>query len=91
MHEPDRIARGIDKVNGATIGNINSEANTALVCDQAITTVETLVPRDRLIDNSDAVSMHLLRGDKRRAAEPVGSSDSSMNAVQARQRLHFIM
>jgi hypothetical protein len=35
--------------------------------------------------------MHLLRGDERRAAEPVGFSDFPMNAVQACERLHFVM
>lgn len=91
MDQADRVANGIGKINGAAIGDVNAEANAPLVCDQAITTVETLVPCGRLIDNTNTLSMHLLRGNERCAAESVCASDFPMNAVQPRERLHFIM
>lgn len=91
MHQADRIAHWIDNENGATIGDINSKANAALICDQAVATVEALVPCGRLIDNTDARAVHLLRGHERRVTEPVFSSDFPMNAVQARERLHFVV
>ena len=91
MDQADRVAHGIDEINGAAIGDINAEADAALVCDQAITTVEALVPGGRPIDNGDALAMHLLRGNEGRAAKPVCRSDFPMNAVQPRERFHFIV
>lgn len=91
MYQTDRIADGIDDENSTAISDINAEANATLVCDQSVTTVETLVSRGWLIDNTDTLSMHLLRGNERRAAEPVCSPDFPMNAVQPGERLHFVM
>ena len=64
MHQTDRIAYGIDDENGATIGDINAEANAALICDQAVTTVETFFLCRRFSNDPDALSMHLLRGNE---------------------------
>ena len=91
MHEADRAPRGINDENRTAIGDVNAETGAPLFCDQAITTFETLVSRSQLIDNSDSLSVHLLRGEERSSAEPVGFSDFPMNAVQARERLHFVM
>lgn len=91
MHQTNRIAYGIDDENGATISNINAEANAALICDQPIKTVETFVPCGRRMDNTDALSVHLLRGNERRAAKSMFLSDFPMNAVQPSERFHFIM
>ena len=43
------------------------------------------------IDHTDALSVHLLRGNERRAAESMFASDFPMNAVQSGQRFHLIM
>jgi hypothetical protein len=91
MHQAYRRADGIGKVNGATIGDVNSEAKAALICDQAVTTVETLVPCSRPIDNTDARTVYLLRGHERRAAEPVFSPDFPMNTIQSSQRFHLVV
>jgi hypothetical protein len=91
MHQTDRVADWIDQVNGATIGDVNSETNAALICDQAVATVETFVRCGRLIDNPDARTVHLLRGYERRVAEPVFSSNFPMDAVQSSQRFHFVV
>ena len=85
------MADGIGEINGATIGDINAQANAALICYQAITTVETFVPRDRLIDNTNVRSMHLLRGNERCVAESMCPSDFAVNAVQPSERFHFIV
>ena len=91
MHETDRTAHGIGKINGAAIGDINAEANTGLICNQAITAVETFVPGDRLTDKTDTLSVHLLRCDERRVAESIFLSDFTMNAVQPSKRFQFIV
>src|SRR5213075_791749 len=87
----NRVVDRIDDENGAAIGNINAEANAGLICNQAITTLETFVHCDRLMDNANAVSVHLLRRNERRAAEPMCSSDFTVNAVQPSERLQFIV
>ena len=91
MHQTNRIADGIDDENGAAIGDINAEANAALICDQAVTTVQTFVLCGRLVDNTNALSVHLLRGNERRTAESVFPSDLPMNTVQPSERFHFIV
>lgn len=91
MHETNCTAYGIDYENGAAISNVNAEANAALICDQAITTVETLVPCDRFIDKTDALSMHLLCGNEPRTAKPMFPPDFPVNALQPSERFHFFV
>src|ERR1043166_4686624 len=91
MHQTDRLAHGIDNENGAAVSDINSETNARLIRDQAVTIVETIIPGRRLIDHADPRAMHLLSGNERRAAEPVFSPNFTMNAIQARQRFHFVV
>ena len=91
MNQADRGADGVGEINRAAIGDINAEANAALICDQAITTVEALVPWVRLVDSSDALSVDLLRGDERRAAESMSPPDFPVNAVQPSERFRFVV
>jgi len=91
MHQTYRGADGVDEIDSATIGDINAEANTAPICNQAITTVETLVSRDRPIDNTDTLSVHLLRSDEWRVAESMCPSDFAMNAIQPSKRFQLIV
>lgn len=91
MHQADRIAHGIGEINGAAIRDVNAEAKAALICDQAITAVKTLVLRGRPIDKTDALSVHLLRDNEGRAAESMSPPDFPMNAVQPSERFHFIV
>ena len=91
VHQTDRIADRIDEVNSATIGDVNSETNAALISNQAVTAVETFVSRDRLIDNTDARTMHLLRSHEGRDAEPMFSPDFPMSSVQPSQRFRFVV
>jgi hypothetical protein len=89
MHQADRSADGVGEINGAAIGDINAEANTALICDQAIATVETFAVCGHLIDKADALSMHLLRGNERRKAESMLPSNFPVNGVQSSE--HFFL
>lgn len=91
MHQTDRMVYGIDHENGAAIGDVNAKANTFLICDQAITTIETLITCRGRIDDADAFFMHLLRGDERRAAKSMGLPDFPVNAVQPGERFRFIV
>lgn len=91
MHQTDRIAHGVHEINSAAIRDVNSEANAALICDQAIAAVKTFVLAGRPIDNTNALSVHLLRGNERRAAESMSPPDFPMNAVQPSERFHFIV
>ena len=90
MHQPDRTEALIDQINRTAIGDVNTEANAALICDQAIATFEALVPGNCAIDNSDAISVNLLRGNERRGAESMLLSNFPMNAVQARECFRLV-
>lgn len=91
MHQPDRTEALIDQINRAAIGDINTEANVALICDQAIATLEAFVPGNCIIDNSNSITVHLLRRNERRGTESMLPSNFQMNAVQSRKRFRFIM
>lgn len=91
MHQSNRIAYRIHDENGAAISNINGETYAALICDQSVTTVETFVRCDRLVDNTDAPAVYLLSGNERGAAKSMSLSDFAMNGVQPRERFHFIV
>ena len=90
MHQPDRAEALIDQINRAAIGNVNAEANAALICDQAIATFEAFVLRHCAVDKSDAISVNLLRGNKRSGAESMLSSNFPMNAIEARERFRLV-
>ena len=91
MHQADRSADWVREINCAAIGDINTEANAALICNQAITTVETFVLCGRLVDNTNALSVDLLRGNERRAAEPMSLPDFPVNTVQPSERFRFVV
>src|SRR3982075_3444888 len=91
MHETNRAADWIGKVNGTTIGNVDAVAEAAPIRNQSITVRETVVFAHHRIDDADLFSMDLLRGDKRHRIEAVLASDFSMNAIEPRQRFRFIV
>src|SRR5438309_3056971 len=91
MDEANRVPHSIDNVNGATIGDVNAKTNAALIRDQPIAAVETLIPADRLIDNRDAISMHLLGGDEGHTTDTDCVANFGMNAVEPPQRFRFVM
>ena len=47
VHQPDCFARRIHEINGAAIGDINTEANAGLICDDAIAAGKTFVAGGR--------------------------------------------
>src|SRR5436190_6347880 len=91
MHQTYRNANWVDEIDSATVGDINAEANAGLICNQTITTVETFVPSDRPIDNTDTLSVYLLRSDERRVVESLCASDFSVNAIQSSERFQLIV
>ena len=91
MHQADRTAHVIDKINGAAIGNVNAETNAALICDQPIATFEAFALRHRAIDNRDAISVDLLRANERRRTESMLRPDFAMNTVQTRESLRLLV
>ena len=91
MHQANRAPNRIDQINRAAIGHVNAEAKAALIRDQAIAAVEAFVPRWGGPDHSDVISMHLLRGDERSGTEAGLGSDLAMDAVQAGERLRFVV
>jgi hypothetical protein len=91
MHQANRMSHRIDQKNRATIRDVDSEANGSLIGDQSITTVETFVRCDLVIDYSDALTVHLLRGYERRATKSMSPPDFPVNVVQPGERFPFIV
>ena len=90
MHQPNRAPDRIDQISRAAIGDVNAKANAALICDQPIATLEVFVSH-RVCDDSDVISMHLLRRDERRGGDAALGSDLAMHAIQPRECFRFVV
>jgi hypothetical protein len=90
MHQADRSAHGIDEKDCATISHVNSKTNSALVCHQAIAALKTFAVLGCGIDQTNAITMHLLRGHERSLAEPGIHTNFPMDAIQPSERFHPI-
>ena len=69
VHQPDAVSNWIEKIHRATIGDVNSKRDAALIRNQAITFGETLFGLHGRVDHCDAIAMHLLCGKERRMFE----------------------
>ena len=69
VHQPDAAPDWIEKIHRATIGDVNSKRDAALIRNQAITLGETLFGLHGRVDHCDAIAMHLLCGQERRMFE----------------------
>ena len=72
MHQADCGRFWIDNVDGAAVGHVNTQSNTALICDKAVAAGKFAAHRAAatIIDDCDFVSVNLLGGDQR----PIGYS-----------------
>src|SRR5258708_38973570 len=61
MDKAHRRRFWIDNVDRAAVGDVNSERDFALVCNQPVATREFPVALDRKIDNGDFVPANSLR------------------------------
>lgn len=91
MDQSNRLTHRIDQINRATVRDVNAKAHAALICDQPVATLEACILRRRRFDNSDVISMHLLRGNERRVADSMLAPDFPMHAIQPGERLRFIV
>jgi len=91
MDQADRLPNGIDQINRAAIGDVNTQANAGLVCDQAVTAVNAFIIRDWFIENADAIPMNLLRRYERRPAQSGANPYLTMNRIQPGQRLCLVV
>ena len=91
MHQTEGTGHRVDDENRATVSHVNAEANLALIRDQTVTSIETLVLRCLLIDHTNARPVNLLGGNEGRAIESMFPPDFAMDAVQPRQRFHLVV
>src|SRR5438477_8713694 len=82
MDETDRGPNRIDKVNRATVRNVNSEADSTLVRHDSVAVGETRVRGKRSVDDRDLFPVDLLRGDKWFFCEAMLGASLAMSAVQ---------
>ena len=91
MDETDRGPNRIDQVNRATVGNVNAQANSALVRNGSVAVGETLVRGKRRVNDGDLFPVDLLRSDKRFFSQAMLVPNLAMNFVQPRERLGFVV
>ena len=63
MNETHRRRFWIDNINGAAVGDVNSERDFSLVCNQPVATCEFLIAIEWRIDDCDLVGVKLLSGE----------------------------
>ena len=91
MNEPDRGRLWIDNVNRAAVGDMNSECDPGLSCNETIAPREMFVRLDRCIDNFNLVSVNLFGSEQRPTIHPDGAANFAMNCVQSPQRFGFVV
>ena len=80
MNEPHCRRLWIDKIDCATVGDMNAERDPALICNETIASGEMFVGLDRCIDNCNLVPVNLLSGEQR----PIADADSATNFAMSR-------
>jgi hypothetical protein len=83
MNEPNRGRLWIDKINCATVGDMNAERDPALICDETIARGEMFVRLDRPIDNCNLVTMNLLSREQRPIAHADCATNFAMSCVKS--------
>ena len=91
MDKSDGALLRIDKVERATIRDVNTETDAGLIGHEAIAILETFVLRDRRIDRCDLTAMNLLSGDERHRCDTMFAPDLAMNPIESCEHLHLIM
>ena len=89
MHKPDRRRFWIDDVNRATVGDVNTKRDAALICDNAVAAGKFAAinsaedsGRYRAFDNRNLVSVNLLRGEQRPIADPDRIANFAMCGIE---------
>lgn len=90
MHQPDRMMCGIGDKDGAAVSYVNAEANAALPRNETVVAVETIAFR-RVLDNSNACSVYLLRGNERHAGQSIFLPNFPVNGIQPGERFHLVL
>src|SRR5262249_48286360 len=93
MHKPDRECFWIYDVNRATIGDVNSERDAALLGDNAVAAGEFATRRTAatVIYNGYFVSMNLFRGEQGPIADPDCAANFSMRGVEPLQDFGLVV
>ena len=91
----------IDNVNGATIGDVNAERDSALIGNETVATGEFFVGRRRKVDpsslsfdaagNRDFVAVNLFGGEQRPIRNSDFATNFKMRGIEAAQRFGFVV
>ena len=91
MNQTNRTGISVDQVNRAAISYVNPQTDIALIRNQPIAILETVIRgRDR-IDMGDLVSMNLTHGNKFSITQPNSVSCQVMDLIEVFQNNRFIM
>src|SRR5262245_4146474 len=93
MNQTDSRRFLIDKVNGATVCDVNAEHDTALIGNDAVAAWKFTAHRAvaTAIDDCDFVSVNLLSGEKRPIAYADCVTNFAMRRFEPLQYFGFIM
>ncbi len=91
MNEPDRGRIWIDKINCATVGDMNAERDPSLICDETIAPGEMFARLDRSIDNCNLVPVNLLSREQRPIADADCATNFAMSCIKSPECFGFVM
>ena len=91
MQQTDGALIAIDEVNRATIRHINSEADIALICDNAIALFETAIGRERSVNDGDLVTVNLSCGCESMVLQAEIPARAAMHLIEISQGRCFVV
>ena len=101
MDETNRGRGWIDNINGAAIGDVNAERDSALIGNETVATGEFFVGRRRKIDppspsfgaagNRDSVAVNLFGGEQRPIRNSDFATNFKMRGIKTAQRFGFFV
>jgi hypothetical protein len=91
VNKANGVANRIDDVNRAAISDVNSETNSALIRNQSVAILETIIFLSHCPHDLDMFPVDLLRSHKRDPSETMFAADFPMDVVKPRQRFRFIV
>src|SRR6266550_4673918 len=91
MNEPDGGRIWIDKINCATVSDMNAERDPALFCNETIAPGEMFVRLDWSIDNCNLVPVDLLSCEQRPITDADCVTNFAMSCVKSAECFFFVM
>src|SRR6266567_9349210 len=91
MNQRSSALLSVDQINGAAVGDVNAQCDTALIGDNAVAAGEFPISFHDCVDACDFITVNLLGGEQRPIADSNCVANFEMGRFQSLQCFRFIM